>query len=414
MSYDFFSHYLQYASNNEVPAFFHRWSAITGLGAFLGRDIYFQHGHFEVNPNIYCMLMGSPGTRKSTSIKIIKHILKLAGYTTLAAKKTSKEKFLLDLAGVEDEERNSKDILQANIFGKDDESRICECFVVADEFNNFVGIGNIEFISILGSLWDYSGVYENKIKTGKSVSIPNPTVSILACNTPTGFSMAFPPEIIGQGFFSRILLVYGEPSEKLIAFPKPPLVEDTLELVSSLQRIKYSCKGGLGLTDSSEKLLDKIYKSWKGIPDVRFESYSNRRFTHLLKLCIIHTAARGGIKIDEADVIYANTVLTHTEHLMPKALGEFGKAKNSDVSHKIMQIIDSSRTPISIKDIWKHVANDLEKLSDLSDLIRNLVSAEKIQVTKIGFLPIKKVLEEVSDGTVDFTLLTDEERRYRL
>ena len=414
MSYDFFSHYLEYASANEVPAFFHRWSAIAGLGAFLGRDIYFQHGHFEVNPNIYCMLMGSPGTRKSTAIKLIKHILKLAGYTTLAAEKTSKEKFLLDLSGEEDEDKAPADILETNIFGDADETKVCECFIAADEFNDFVGNGNIEFISLLGSLWDYSGVYKNRIKTGKSISIPNPTVSILGGNTPTGFSLAFPTEVIGQGFFSRLLLVYGEPSGKQITFPKPPSIEETAELVSSLQRIKHSCKGGIGLTSTSEKLLDKIYKSWKPIGDVRFDSYSNRRFTHLLKLCIIHSAGRGGIEISEQDVIYANTVLTHTEHLMPKALGEFGKARNSDVSHKIVQVLEASAMPLPIKEIWKHVSFDLEKLSDLSDLLRNLVQAEKIQVTKIGFLPIRKVLEEVSDGTVNYELLSPEERKYRL
>ncbi|MFK5283171.1 hypothetical protein ACI3PL_26730, partial [Lacticaseibacillus paracasei] len=76
-----------------------------------------------------------------------------------------------------------------------------ESFIAADEFNNFIGLGNTDFISILGELWDYEGVYDYRLKNSKSVFIPYPTISILGGNTPTGFSQAFPPESIGQGFF---------------------------------------------------------------------------------------------------------------------------------------------------------------------------------------------------------------------
>lgn len=92
MNDEFLSSYLAYASDTEVPAIFHRWAAISSIGAFLGRRYYFSHGHFEINPNIYCMLIGSPGTRKSTAIKLIKKLIKTAGYDTIAADKTTKER----------------------------------------------------------------------------------------------------------------------------------------------------------------------------------------------------------------------------------------------------------------------------------------------------------------------------------
>jgi hypothetical protein len=404
---DLFSHYLDYASSTEVPMFFHRWSMIAGLGAYLGRDYYFSHGHFTVNPNIYCMLIGSPGTRKSTAIKLVKSILTKAGYQTIAADKTTKEKFLLDLAG--DDGANLDDILESDIFGGPSD-KVCECLIGADEFNEFIGHGNTEFISLLGSLWDYEGVYKNRIKTGKSISINNPTISILGGNTPTGFAQAFPTEIIGQGFFSRLLLIYGEPNGRKITFPKSPDTSATAELIKYLHAIKSNCVGGATLEPLAESLLDKIYKSWGGVDDVRFESYSNRRFTHLLKLCLIHSAARLGRSISEADVIYANTVLSHTEHLMPKALGEFGKAKNSDVSHKILQCLDGVVAPVPMKDLWKQVQQDLDKMRDLGDILQKLVAAEKIQAVNGGFLPFKKLKLEVTDGTVDFSLLHLEER----
>lgn len=418
---DFLSSYLEYASDTEVPAIFHRWAAISSIGAYLGRRYYFQHGHFTINPNIYCMLVGVSGTRKSTAIKLFKKLMVQAGYNTIAADKTTKEKFILDLSGEgEDETTNIKsgkqveDFLSQNLWGEDDSSTKpdAEIFIMADEFNDFFGNGNVEFISLLGTLWDYSGVYRNRIKNGKSVSIVNPTVSILGGNTPTNLSIAFPPEIIGQGFFSRLLFIYGDPNGKRITFPKQPAPESTATIIQLLQLIRTRCIGAATLTPEAEALLDKIYRANLGVADVRFDSYSTRRFSHLLKLCLITSAARYSKSITDTDVIYANTILSHAEHFMPKALGEFGKAKHSDVSHKIVSLIEREYQIVSFKEIWKHVSNDLEKMQDLTTLLQNLVAADKLQnIPGKGFLANRRIVDESIDGLVDYSLLTAEERK---
>lgn len=413
---DFFSEYIAYAHDTEVPVFFHRWAAIASVGALLGRSCWFQHGHFLVHPNIYCMLIGKPATRKTTAIKLIKSLIRKAGYTEIAADKSTKEKFILDLAGKDfNPETNESSVLDQNLWGDSNESlesEITEMFIMADEFNDFFGNNILDFVAFLGNLWDYVGVYENKVKNSSSVKIPNPTISILGGNTPTSFSTAFPPEIIGQGFFSRILLIYGEPSGKQITFPEEPKPEDTAHIVSRLRYIRNNPIGKIPLTPTAKLLLDKIYKTWKGVDDVRFESYSNRRFTHLIKLCMVHAAACRTNEISEEIVIYANTVLAHTEHLMPKALGEFGRAKYSDTSHKVISIIENNDNVTSIKQIWKHIHNDLESMTQLAEILRKLVGAEKIQSTKGGFLPVIKVVTENSTDLVDYTFLTEEERKY--
>ncbi len=410
MREDFLSSYLIYTKDTECPTTFHRWSALSIVGAWLGRRLSFQLGHFKVNPNLYVMLMGSPGTRKSSAIKIASALMKQAGYTNICADRVTKEKFLLDLAG-EDTQHSASDILDANLFGA--ASDPAEILVAADEFNNFIGHGNIEFLSLLGVLWDHNGSFQNRVKNSKSIEITDPTVSILSGNTPTGFSLAFPVESIGQGIFSRLLLVHGEPSGKKITFPEPPTPEETRIVLDYLVNIRSSCYGTVKLTDPAKTLLDHIYKSWKGLDDVRFESYSNRRFTHLLKLCIIVAACRCSSTLTDEDVIYANTILTHAEHTMPQALGSFGKARHSDVAHKLLQILDAAHGILTLKDLWKNLHTDLEKLTDLAEILKNLVAADKIIQHNNGFLLKRKLIEESSDSnTVDYSLLTPEERKY--
>ena len=425
---DFISLYLDYTSKTECPTFFHRWTAVTSLSAYLGRQIFFRHGHFTLYPNIYTMLIGSPGTKKSSAIKIGAKLVKQAGYTTFAAKKTRQEKFLLDLAEQSEQKERKKyggydsteeggSILDANLWGEDIEEADnyidkspAECFVAADEFNNFIGLGNIDFVSILGELWDYEGVFDYKLKNSKSVYIPNPTITILGGNTPTGFAQAFPTESIGQGFFSRLLLVYGEPSGVKYTFPPPPDLAIQDALISKLHAIKENVKGELAMSPEAESLLDAIYKNWAGIDDLRFEHYTNRRLTHLLKLCLIVTASRVGDSITKDDVVYANTLLSFTEQLMPKALGEFGKSKFSEVTHKVMTALDATPSPLNLQGIWKIVHTDLDSRNQLVEILGNLQVAEKIQVVNGGYLPVRAVREEGVTGSINWDLLTTTER----
>ena len=428
---DFMSSYFNYIGETESPIFYHRWCAISLLATMLGRDFSFNHGHFNINPNMYLMLMGVAATRKSTAIKLAVQLMRHMGYANFSADRTSKEKWLLDLAaqhgnGADD---NGKDIAPTNladinIFGDDeDEASLLskppiECAIMADEFNDFLGNGNVEFISMLGVLWDYHGVYKNRIKTGKSVNLPNPTINILSGNTPTGFAAAFPPEIIGQGFFSRLVLVYGEPTGKKITFPTGVSTEAISNMIKMIAAIKKQCRGVAVTTPEARSLLDKIYTGYKGIDDVRFESYSNRRFTHLLKLCLTTAASEISNTITAQHVLLANTILTHTEHGMPKALGEFGKAKNSGVINILMDILNKTKLPIDHTKLYSMVRLDVNSQNEFTEILRNLTIAGKIQYIRgshVGYLP-KRIVVEVDESqrdVVDFNLLTSDEREGR-
>jgi len=364
------------------------------------------------------MLLGNAGTRKSTAIKIAERLIAKAGYNTIAADRTTKEAFLLDLSGMRNilfdtaGRKTVDEIMEENLFGDAAATHIPEMLIAADEFNIFVGNGNIEFLSMLGKLWDHEGPFKDKVKNSKSVELDDPFISIIAGNTPTGFSLAFPAESIGQGIFSRIVLVHGESTGKKITFPVSPPAASVSKMIELLQAIKVVAKGNAVASPDAEKLLNAIYQTHIPIVDVRFESYMNRRFTHLIKLCLVLSAASLRNTIEEIDVLYANTILTHAEHSMSKALGEFGKARHSDVSHKLVQILEGRFEPITIKELWGQLHNDLDDMGTMKDMLSSLILADKIISTKTGFLARRKIMEEKAGKYVDFNLLTEEERRF--
>lgn len=407
---DFFEQYLEYVESNTVaPRLFHHWSAISGVAAALGKNFWKTRGHYRVYPNLYVMLIGGPGTGKGESTGILQTIIRGSGYNTFAADKSSKEKFLLDLQegfSFGNSEQSGKagqsGFSLASFLGDQQTNgggEASEVFVLAEEFNDFIGLNNYEFIALLTKLWSFVGNYTNRLKNSKSVDIPEPCVNILGGNTSSGFAMAFPPEIIGQGFLSRLLPIYGEKTGKKIAFPEPPDPAVREHLSAMLGRIRTEINGEASIDAAAHFLLNRILQEWKPLADLRFQYYSERRFSQLLKLCLIYAAARLSTTISVRDIKAANTLLTFTENLMPKAIGEFGKAKNSDISSKIMEALYVASEPVDFRDLWKLVVGDLNSPTDLVMMLTGLSQAEKVQLVagrdgKKGYLPKFKIKTE--------------------
>lgn len=414
---DFIAAYLGYMEETEPPMVFHRWTAISSVGAALGRDFYIPWADSRIIPNLYTMFVGDVGTRKSTAIKNMRRLLKKAGYNTFSADKTSKEKFLLDLEGLQNVSAgdDTYDLITAsNLWGDGSLSKKdpAQVYIVADEFNEYATGDRLEFYALLGSLWDWDdpdGPYQYRLKNSASVSIYQPTINILGGNTQDSLARAFPAEIMGQGFMSRLLLIYGEPSGKKYTRPKTPDMDETNAIISVLAEIIHGRRGQAIIQEQLwDGLLDKIYKGFQDIPDTRFVKYSTRRFTQLLKLCLILAACKDTSVITDDIVIEANTVLTASEINMPKAAGEFGKNKNSDVTNEVLNYLAKVSMPQKITDLWPVVQRNLTRIAELQDLMAGLQLADKVQLTPLGWLAKKSPPRKYE--FVDFSLLTVEER----
>jgi hypothetical protein len=411
---DLFDLYFEYTKNTEATTIHHRWSMVGCLSALLGRQVWLPFGEFRIFPNQYIMLIGESGARKSTAIKMAKKVLSAHGYKNFSAEKTTKEKFLLDLEGLEeasDAEVANTQVMQNLGLGDIHASEPKEVFIVADEFNDFMRTGDTEFHSMLGALWDWDDEtkgYTQRLKNSKSVSIYQPTINLLGGNTHVGFADMFPPASLGQGILSRMLLIFAEPSGRKIAFPEPADAAIRAQLSGLLTQIKEKIQGPMKMTDKAKDMMQTIYNSYSGVTDIRFNSYNTRRYTHLWKMCILVAAARLKMEVGVAEVLYANTVLAYAEHFMPRALGEFGKSKNSEVAGKILQVLEKAGHALTVDQLWEQVQSDLDKMQDLALLLEGLRQADKIQYVKElrAFIPKRKVLS-TKEVYVDYNLLRE-------
>lgn len=406
---DFFKEYFRYVGETEAPMVYHRWTAISILGTLLGRQAFLPFGHGVIYPNQYLMLMGSPGTRKGTAMNIGRKLLAGAGYSRFCPDRLSKERFLMEIKPYDAEELALDADLETLCIDKPS-----EIYAFAEEFTDLVGQGGMEFMTMLTKLWDNISVYTHPKIHGKSIVVDKPTVNIFGGNTTQGLALAIPPEALGNGFLSRMIFIHAEPTATKITFPAPIDLDLKQELVDHLRDIKENFKGELGYDTEARKLLERIYKEAVEVDDVRFKHYGTRRFIHLLKLCIILSAAKLSICITSDIVIEANTILAAAEKKMSKALGEYGKGKYQEVSSQILDILSKATKPTSINEIYKKVGRDLSKMTELSDIMKSLVYTDKVQIMTImgkqGYMSKHTEGKEWSSDLIDERFLTKEER----
>lgn len=396
----FFQEYFTYVKNTESPTIYHRWCALSLVSTLLARNISFPLGHYNIYPNQYILLVGTPGTRKGCA-KIPRNLLKKLNYNNFAPERVAKETFLSTLTQEEFRQSNQDNFFEFDL----EEEQITETYINSEEFTNFIGSGNFEFISILGELYDCPTQYSYPLKRSKSIYIEKPTFNILSCSTPDALASALPHASIGQGALSRFLLIFAAPSGIKLTFPPPPSRETETKLLDICKEIR-GCKGVVTKSKRAEFILDWLYKNWSGLEDQRFSYYNQRRFTHLIKIAIACAASRLSTNLEEEDVILANTVLSYAEQTMDRALGEFGAAKSSIISHKIVSFLDQALRVISLDELWIHVRTDLDKYTDLLPILQGLIRGEKIQQVDGGFLPLKKI-KCFGKDYVDLTLLEE-------
>lgn len=387
---EFLADYLDNSNGGECSKFTHTWSCVGAVAAALGRNIYLPFGQGYIYPNLYIMLVGEPASKKSAGIKLAKKLLAESGYTTFVADSASREKFLSELAKIPD--GDSKNIHLENLKLEEDRTP-AECFMAIDEFRTFMGVNNEAFISLLTDFWDRDADYFYKIKTGTSFKIVLPTINLLGGTTAGSYHAMFPPAIAGQGFSSRLLLIHSTWNGTKIAFPPLPDYNKRNKVVNNFAALS-SLQGVITLSEECRNIITEIYMADGGVRDGRFNTYNSRRQMQLFKLCIISCAMRGTLIMSKEDIVFAHTLLTYTESLMPKVLGEYGASKYSEVAQKIIDLLNKSLPkPMTIANLLREVSKDLDNgAKDLLTIMTSLIAQGKVSnISGGGYLPINAI-----------------------
>ena len=126
--------------------------------------------------------------------------------------------------------------------------------------------------------------------------------------------------------------------------------------------------------------------------DHRFKAYAGRRFTQLIKLCCIEAVAARRNVISVQDAIRANTWLSLTEALMPRALGEYGAGRNSMGSNAIMNVFYAKPdVHWKLDQLWEQTSSAFDTMLGFNTAVTGLLSAKKLALDN-GHLTLTRAL----------------------
>lgn len=378
--------YLRLVAKTEPPVMHHIWSLIAMMSANLGRRCWFEFGSIPILPNQYILLVGDPGVRKSTAMSLAKKLIKGNNAIRLAPDDTGGQRqglitAMLDSSANMEELLEGLDLPEGDVtpLSLDPEDRH-SMFCYASEFVSFIGQGSHELIAFLTKVWDGED-HNYTLKNSKAV-LEKPSLVLLGGTTPTALASSLPMEVVGQGFLSRVVLVYAESSIKI---PRPQALDEQglAELRQIFNHVSLNFRGPFKETEAASKLIDSIYLRDHKIEDTRFVYYQTRRHTHLIKLTMALAALRGSQEIISEDVEDAEELLSLTEESMPQALGEFGLSPLGLARQKLLDYINQSPDPFTSANLWSLMQRDM-KIADFTQTLKDFVSEGKVNAWQDG------------------------------
>jgi hypothetical protein len=361
-------------------------------------------------PNQYVLLVGTPGTRKSTAGAIMKRIIRSATGVRFAPqdtagqrqglveamKSTGPDKEFVDAVELVARDDSIlgltlQDIASATNDPDDDEAKfIAEAdkhhiAVISGEFSRFIGQNNLQMLDFLTGMWDGED-YDYKTKTGDAL-LKNPLINILGCTTPTQIANSMPPAAGGQGFLSRVILVYGTRKYKQVPRPATPPVELVERVKNHLNSIYHEMNGPFDEAPDAREYSIGLYDYPLEITDSRFGYYNERRYTHLIKLAMCLAAARRDRVISRGDYEEAHRILRATEKGMPDALGEFGMNPLAALKQSILEFMRNTHA-IPLDELRGHFHRDARTM-EFTEVMNDLV---KMGQLKLAQLPSGKAI----------------------
>lgn len=389
--------FMTFTNNTEPPRLFKLWTAVGVVAGCLQRKCKLEWGLEVLYPNMYIVLVAPSGrARKGTALGVGYNLLRKAG-VKMAAEAITREALIRELAAANDMDIDP--VTKKMTFH-------CSLTIFSPELTVFLGYSNLQLLSDLTDWFDCRDRWTYRTKNVGTDEINGVWVNLIGATTPELIQTSLPQTAIGGGLTSRIIFVYEENKGKLVPLPflEPGALELGESLLHDLQNI-LGMRGDFRIPKTVARRYAEWYVEQERNPPFEnpyFQGYVSRRPTHLRKLMMIMSAARGtDLLITDDDFDRSVTLLTDTETKMVHTFAGVGRDRQADVVDNIMKFI-AVNSPTDMQALlWRFRFDANRKFVD--DMLSTLVGMKFCKITVVGgkqiitHLPTKREGEPVVD-----------------
>lgn len=283
------------------------------------------------------------------------------------------------------------------------ESRIQAAMIMAlDEFTSIFKRYSEDIVTYVNTAWNGKD-YDRKTKKSGNNPIRKPILNIIAGTTPSEFAKLSRMEIVGNGFFARLILVYASHNRgRVTHIPRPDEAQQRAkqEILDHLLKLS-KVSADLAFSKEARDYLDEWFKLESNVvvnKDHRLGEYYARKITHLNKLCmVLHYSEPDWPKeVPVSTVKRAIDILARTEKIMHLALQSGGRNELGRVAQEILAYVTKQAAEGNDPDFRELLAqfyNDCTK-DELEDVLMALQAQHAIYTISDGnksvYKPVKK------------------------
>lgn len=386
--------------NNESPRNFHLFSSLVALSSLVSGKVWLDLGLFAIRPNLYVILTGTPGVKKTTAMAVAKRLLReLGDKIPMSAESQTKEALTLSMA-------SKSKVCKVGVgevpkrFAPLDEERskfiYCPMSVFVTEFSQFVGGSNAaHMLDFLTTIYDEES-YKNETK-GKGVDIlPMPYLTLLGCTVPDWITAKLKEDVISGGFSRRTIFVYEHHTDLRIPIP---FVTEEMEaawdrLVIKARKIS-ELSGPFKWGEGAEDFYCDWYRGLKRPDDPMLEGWFNSIHIQMLKIAMLISASEweGGIHFLQIEHMQVSMALLEiVEANIPKVFKGVGRNELFGISNKIIEMLSLAPNKGLPERLVKRDLFREANIDELTKMIQHLAATKQIE-RKAMLNPVSKVQE---------------------
>lgn len=371
-----------YAQHTEAPSYMHFWSGVACVAGALRRKVWMDQFYFKWTPNFFIVFVAPPGiVSKSTTADLGMDLLREVPGIKFGPDIVTWQSLVTSFA-------NASESFEFPV-GSGDWHPMSPITLVASEMGNLINPQDKDMINLFINLWDGRKRLDKQTKMSGTDIVEAPWVNMIACTTPSWIAENFPASMVGGGFASRCIFIYGDEKSKYVAYPKyhvPQNIQAVRSaLIHDLEHISLNLCGEYELAPAArvwgEKWYETMWKSARSLyTDDQMEGYVARKQTHLHKIAMVLAASRRDeLVLTLEDLQTAEVMLTQMEEDMPKVFSRIGRSDVSIQSERFIAAIEK-KGKVPYEEAYRLVHAFFPDFRDFEGVLNGAIRSGQIAV----------------------------------
>lgn len=335
---NFLRDYREFTSGNEAHPTYHLFCSLIAVSSIVSRRVWLDMDYFTIYPNLYVVLVGPPGNRKSSAMATTKYLLRELKTIPFSGECISKEKLVEDMVEQERAMEGLPDVFK-------DKRVYSPMTVCVTELSEFLSISAAGMIGFLTDVYDQD-FYEHKTKNKGVNVITGPFLNVLACTTPEWITTYLRSDIISGGFSRRTIFIYETEKAARIPFPKvtPPMRAAWNRVLAHAGRLA-TVRGPFIFHETAKEWYSKWYIALEVPKDENVVGYFETKHIQMLKIAMLVAMSEGTeLVLHIRHLETALAFLGLVEKNLGRVFQSMGRNQLNATATKILDVLRASGT----------------------------------------------------------------------